>query len=357
MKVWSAIFNLIAVLIIAMMILAIHKIDAVNDRQFEELRLSYAIDYATEAAFRATISTDSIGTDYANDGLKEVELNPAMAMPTFYNVLALSYDMSMSEDVRAKMEQSVATGFICAVNGYYVLEPIEVDTNPYDHEIGGEYKLSFGLKRPYIVYAYDEGYRQDRLFAVNLVNEKNVEYIPEMFPNEDVANTEPLFERNSYDGTPLTKELVQQSISRWLTEDVNIAINARNMMSIYDEVNTFYVPAADSMTAVNDIVSPSLAIIFQDSTFLNGYDMDVVSIGGARVQPRSNVLGFKLAGDDTLYYCFAGQQLGTEFVTGQPKPSINIVKRFNTIHEAVLDGYHPHFMFLQEPYGRNFEGE
>lgn len=357
MKVWSAIFNLIAVLVIALMILAIQKMDAVNDRQFEQLRLSYAIDYATEAAFRATISTDSIGTDYANEGLKEVELNPAMAMPTFYNVLALSYDMSLSDDVKARIEESVATGFICAVNGYYVLEPIEIDRDPYDHEIGGEYTLSFGVKRPYIVYAYDPGYSQNRLFAVNLVNDKNVEYIPEKFGDSDVANTEPLFERNDYTGTPLTKELSKYYISRWLTEDVTIAINKRNMSNIHKEVKTFYVPSSDSMTAVNDIVSPCLAIIFQDSTFLNGYNMDAVSIGGARVQPRSNVLGFKLPGDNTVYYCFAGQQLGTEFVTGQPKPAINIIKRYNTIHEAVLDGCHPHLMYLQEPYGRNFEEE
>lgn len=359
MKVWNAIFNLIAVMIIAFMILAIQKMDAVNDREFEQVRLSYAIDYATEAAFRATISTDSIGTDYANDGLKEVELNPAMAMPTFYNVLALSYDMTLGDDVKAKIESSVATGFICAINGYYILEPIEIDRDPYDHEIGGEYKLSFGVKRPYIVYANDPGLGRDRLFTINLVNDKNVEYIPEKHTNPDEANKEPLFERNDYDDTPLTKELVKQSISKWLTEDINIAINNRNITNIegYKVNKTFYVPAADSMTAVNDIVSPCLAIIFQDSSFLNGYNMDAISIGGARVQPRSNVLGFKLPGDNTTYYCFAGQQLGDKFVTGQPKPAINIVKRYNTIHEAVLDGCHPHFMYLQEPYGRNFDGE
>lgn len=357
MKVWNAIFNLIAVMIIAFMILAIQKMDAINDRQFEQVRLSYAIDYATEAAFRATISTDSIGTDYANEGMKEVELNPAMAMPTFYNVLALSYDMTLGDDVKAKIESSVATGFICAVNGYYILEPIEIDTTPNDHEIGGEYKLSFGVKRPYIVYAYDAGLGRDRLFSINLVNDKNVEYIPEKHNNPDEANTEPLFERNDYEGTPLIKELVKQSIARWLNEDVALAINVRNRTNAYGDTHHFYVPSADSMTAVNDIVSPCLAIIFQDSTFLNGYNMDAVSIGGARVQPRSNVLGFKLPGDNTTYYCFAGQQLGDKFVTGQPKPAISIVKRYNTIHEAVLDGCHPHLMYLQEPYGRNFEEE
>ena len=236
MKVWSAIFNLIAVFVIALMILAIQKMDAVNDRTFEEVRLSYAIDYAVEAAFRATISTDTIGTDYANEGMKEVQLNPAMALPTFYNILALSYDMSLSEAVKAKMEQSIATGFICAVDGYYILEPIEVDTNPYDHEIGGEYRLAFGMKRPYIVYADDPGLGANgkRLYAINLVNEKNVEYIPEKFVNTDEANTEPLFERDEYAGTLLTKELVKASISKWLTEDITIAINARNMLKLIE---------------------------------------------------------------------------------------------------------------------------
>ena len=68
MKVWSAIFNLIAVVIIAIMLLVINNIDEVNHRQFEEIRLSYAIDYAVEAAFRAAVDTDSIGTDYSNGG-------------------------------------------------------------------------------------------------------------------------------------------------------------------------------------------------------------------------------------------------------------------------------------------------
>ncbi len=359
MKVWSALFNFIAVLVLAMMILTVYKIDAVNKRQFEEIRLSYAINYATEAAFRATIETDSIATDYSKGELNEVQVNPAMALPVFYNILALSYDMSLSEDIKMKMEQSIATGFLCATNGYYILEPIEWDSNPYDHEIGGEYKLSFGVKRPYIVYAPDSTMGIDRLFAVNIVNEKSIEYIPELFADADMVKDEPLIERSEYKGTPLTKELVRQSVSKWLTEDINMAIHKRNLMSIYDTVNTFYFPAGESMTAINNVTSPSLAIIFQDSTFLNGYDMDVVSVGGVRVQPRSNVLGFKLKGDPTLYYCYAGQQLGDTFKNGDKKPNtepdFSITARYNTVHEAVLDGCSPHLMYLQEPFGKEFE--
>ena len=353
MKVWNAIFNLIAVVIIAIMINVIYSIDDTNQRQFEEVRLSYAIDYATEGAFRACIATDSIGTDYSNEGLKEVELNPTMVLPTFYNVLALSYDLSPSDANFMKIEQSIATGFLAAVNGYYVLEPAEVDTNPLDYEIGEEYRLLWGVKRPYLVYTREgSGEYDGRLFAVNLVNEKSTEYITEGVGIGGVVE-EPFVTRDKYEGTNLNEDIVNMSISKLLTEDINYAIHARNAANIYGTISTFYVPSSDSMTAVNDVTSPALAIIFQDSTFLNGYDMDVISIGGARVKPKTQIIGFTLNG--TKYYCFAGQQLGRTFITGEPKPQIGEGEKiFKSIHEAAKAGYSPHMMFLQEPFGKGY---
>ena len=89
MKVWSSIFNLIAVLIIAIMLIVVNKISDTNARQFEEIRLSYAVDYAVEAAFRSAIATDTIGTDYVEGGLEEVKLNPTLILDTFDNILCL----------------------------------------------------------------------------------------------------------------------------------------------------------------------------------------------------------------------------------------------------------------------------
>ena len=352
MKVWNAIFNIIAVVIIAIMIVVINNIDTLNRRQFEEVRLSYAIDYATEAAFRACISTDSIGTDYSNGGMQEVELNPTMVLPTFYNVLALSYDLSPSEDNFTKIEQSIATGFLATVNGYYILEPGEIDTDPYDYEIGGEYRLLWGVKRPYIVYTREgSGEYDGRVFAINLVNEKSTEYIPE---GVDGGNgEEPFVDRDKYDGTNLNRDIVNMSISKLLTEDINYAIHARNLSNVYGTINTFYVPSSKSMTAVNNVTSPALAIIFQDSTFLNGFDIDVISVGGARVRPKTQIVGFTLNG--TKYYCFAGQQLGGKFITGEYKWNFGEGEKiFKSIHEAAQNGYSPHLKYLQEPYGKGY---
>lgn len=353
MKVWSSIFNLIAVLIIAVMLMVVNKIEDTNARQFEEIRLSYAVDYAVEAAFRSSIATDTIGTDYVQGGLEEVKLNPTLVLDTFYNLMCLSYDLSTSEENFAKLEQSIATSVLCAIDGYYVLENMEVDKNPYDVVVGGEYALQWGIKRPYLVYSEDG----NRLFAVNLVNEKSIEYIKEvdqkpLKPTDAVGA--PLLYRYTYASntgedvgkgeTGLTKDSVKQSISKLLTEDINFAIHSRNINTTGTQISSFYMPASSSLTAINNIKSPTLIVIFEDSSFLNGYKMDVVSVGGTRVKVKSNVIGFRETGSDDLYYCYAGQQLGEKGIT--------IVKRFNSLHDAAMEGYKPHFVFLNKPLSR-----
>ena len=350
MKVWSSIFNLIAVLIIAIMLIVVNKISDTNARQFEEIRLSYAVDYAVEAAFRSAIATDTIGTDYVEGGLEEVKLNPTLILDTFDNILCLSYDLAPSEENFKKIEQSIATSVLCAIDGYYVLETTEVDSNPYDAVIGGEFELQWGVKRPYIAYS-ENG---ERLFAVNLVNEKSIEYIKaaEQLPaTPDDSVGEPLIYRKTYASntgddvgkspTGLTKESVKQAISKLITEDINFAIHSRNIANMNKQMKSFYMPASSSLTAINELKSPTLIVFFQDSSFLNGYNMDVTSVGGTRVKVKSNVIGFKQVGSDDYYYCYAGQQLG--------EPGVTVVKRFNSLHDAAMAGYKPHFVFLNKP--------
>lgn len=350
MKVWNAIFNLIAVVIIAMMIMVINNIDTLNRRQFEEVRLSYAVDYAVEAAFRAAIDTDSIGTDYSNGGMEEVKVNPTMILPTFYNILGLSYDIALNEDTIAKMEQSIATGVLCAIDGYYVLENVEKDNNPYDFNIGGEYGLVWGVKRPYIVYS-DNG---ERIFSANIVNQKWAEFVPIYRQDENAAIITGKDYTDARLNGVLTDEKVKSAIGNLITEDINYAINRRNITLTWDKIGSFYMPSSESFTAINNIKSPTLIIIFQDSTFLNGFNMDTVSIGGARVRVRSQVIGFQIVGDPTgeKYYCYAGQQLGEYFKSGERKPEIKIISpAISNIHLAAEQGYSPHLLFLQEPYG------
>lgn len=340
MKTWNAIFNIIAVLLIALMIMMFGKIKDTNERQFEEVRLSQAIDYATGAAFRAAISTDTIGTDYIDGGLEEVKVNPTLILDTFCNVLCLSYDMSTGEENFQNIESSIATAVLCGVDGYYILENMEVDNYTDDVVVGQEMGLKWGLKRPYIVYNSDGS----RLFAANLVNTKTIEYVKpderRQIGGETSKTYSPALEyRDTLEDTDLTEDMVKQAISQLITEDITRAIHARNIDNSGKYINSFFLPASDSMTAVNNIKSPSLIVLFQDSSFLNGYDMDVMSVGGTRVKVITSVLGFEDKETGELCYCYAGQQVGDE-------DKIRIKERFNTVHEAALAGYSPHLVFL-----------
>ena len=373
MKVWNALFNFIGVLIVAFMIMVINNLEEVNQMNFEEVRLAQAVDYANEGAFRIVVESDSIGTDYTDGGLEEIKINPSGVVDAFSNIMCLSYDMALSEENIDMISQSIVTGVMCAVDGYYILEEFEIDNDPTDSIIGGEFELRWGVKRPYIVYSEGFNDGEQRMFAVNLVNEKSIEYLPE---SEQARYAEPFtlgealvyrmtyaadegedLDENKgpvgfYDNTLPSLEADKQAwaysrseIGKLLTNDIAIAVNARNIRSRGKEVKQFYMPSAESFTGISHIKSPTLILIFQDSTFLNGYSLDAVSVGGHRVKVASKVIGFT-GKDGVKYYCFAGQQLGEE-----SKYQAGTETLFKNIHEAAKAGYRPQMAFLKKPYG------
>lgn len=336
MKVWSVIFNIIAVVLILLMLTVFNQMLTTNERQFEQIRLSYAVDYAVDAALSAGVHAGSNRVDAAA-GLDAIQVNMNNLLPTFDNLMALSYDMSLDDDSFISIEQSIATGILCTTNGYYVLEQYEVDRTPYDINIGGEYELLWGLKRPYLCYT-DDG----RLFSLNLINEQNTEFLSEEIEEYGVQTR--LQHNDSFVGTPLTNDIKKQAISKLLTDDINIAINNRNKENINKNMNFFYMPSSDSLSAINDIESPTLLLVLQDSTLINGMDIDSVSIAGARVRAQRVVIGFTLTGDDTLYYCYGGQQIvGADRIEGQ---TVTVLESFPSIQKAAEAGYHPHFSLL-----------
>ena len=383
MKVWNALFNFIGVLIVAFMIMVINNLEEVNQMNFEEVRLAQAVDYANEGAFRIVVESDSIGTDYTDGGLEEIKINPSGVVDAFSNIMCLSYDMSLSEENIDMISQSIVTGVMCAVDGYYILEEFEIDNDPTDSVIGGEFELRWGVKRPYIVYSEGFNDGEQRMFAVNLVNEKSIEYLPE---SEQARYAEPftlgeaLVYRMTYDGALREKKgedwdegkgpvgfydntlsydeadekawaYSRSEIGKLLTNDIAIAVNARNIRSRGNEVKQFYMPSTESFTGISHIKSPTLILIFQDSKFLNGYSLDAVSVGGHRVKVASKVIGFTqtINGKSENYYCFAGQQLKKDGVTKED--GVGDERLFKNIHEAAKAGYKPHMAFLKKPYG------
>ena len=356
MKVWSAIFNLIAVVIIAIMLIVINNIENTNRRQFEELRLAQAVDYAVEAAFRSAVSADSVGTDYANNGLNNIHLNHSKVLEIFSNMLCLSYDMSSSEENLKNIEDCIPTAALCAIDGYYILEEVEKDDDTETVEgkkvVGEDYGLLWGPKRPYLLTLDISDDDDKAVLSLSLINDgftavyRNSSVAPNImeldsYPNPDEANkvlgtmgiTVPTDEE--------FKRLKRQAISQCLTEDMNYAIHTRNIQRTKNKLNAFYMPSSSTaQTTINSIESPSLILMFQDSSFLNGYDIDVVSVSGYRVKMKSFIIGFTQNG--VKYYCYAGQQKDKNgnYV------NVNVDRKFDSFQEAASAGYNPHYQFL-----------
>lgn len=341
MKVWNTLFDIITLFILMVFLLAIIKTAETNERQFEEMHLSYAVDFSTKAAFRISISTNTIGTDYSNGGLEEVIVSPESVLTSFEQLMCFNFGLSDGEENRQHVRECVAGGLLMSHDGYYVLEPYEYDHSKDDSLLFGDYALLWGLKRPYLVQA------DDGLYSCSLVNEKWTRY-------PTGTNEVGLYELevgNEYAGTALTESLVRLSIGTQLTEDLNRSVQLRNLVSAKNNVGSFFLPGEATVAAVNNIKSPSLVILFQDDAYLTGYnELAVVSVGGARVKVRVQVLGFTRANDngpgepEIYYYCYAGQQLGYEAAYG-----LVPTRLFESVHEAAQAGYHPDFVLLSKP--------
>lgn len=359
MRVWAPIFNVFAVLLIGYMLLVFLKIDEVNKRQFEELRLKYAVDYAVEAAFRTTVSVEDIGIDYAD--IDNVRVNPNLVMETFKSLICLSYDMAMSKENFAHIESAIPTGVLMANDGYYILEAVKEDLTqgPYDGTPnsvgdgidGGDIVLRWSVKKPYLIDSNPANPTNGYLYAANIYNETWTRV------NKDV--TQPMLieegkEFSEAGAGHLDRDKIQVNMSKLVTDDINYQIYLRNTMYAsllsgsnnvvgkYGNMPNFYLPSGDSLTAINSIKRPTLMMFMQGVDFANGQSIDVVGLGGARTVRKRQIAGFIKGG--IRYYCYEKQL---------PEAEYGLVQEFfPTMEKAAEDGYRPHMEYLTKPVPR-----
>ncbi len=342
MKVWSAIFNLFAVVLIAFLLILFYRTDAVNTRQFEELRLRYAMDYATEAAFRATIGVDDIGIDYTD--IDNVQINPSLALETFKAVISLNYDMSLSEENMMHIENFIPTGVLFTRDGYYILELSETDSTPKsvslggDGVTGGEWSLKWSVKYP---YKMEKG---NYLYAVSLNPVQDEEWTRVEKGTGQIldgkAFTDPI-----YGYTGLNAKEIKTEISKIVMEDINYAINNRNYYNTTNaKMGTFYLPvASQAKTSINNVRRPTLMMFMQGVDFAGEQPIDGASVGGVMTVRKKVVIGFRDNNTGLEYYCYEKQlsKLQDEY-PGKYTP----IKFFDTMEEAAREGYEPHVLAL-----------
>lgn len=340
MKVWSAIFNLFAVIMIAFLLILFYRTEDVNSRQFEELRLRYAMDYATEAAFRATIGVDDISIDYTD--MDNVQINPSMALETFKAVICLNYDMSLSAENLRHIENSIPTGVLFTRDGYYILDMVEVDTTPKsvaqggDGVTGGEWALKWSIKYPYKI---DKGIYWYAASLNPVVDGKWTRVEKDTGLIEDGKEfNDPIF-----GATGLNAKEIKSEISRLVMVDITYAIDNRNVQNTTNEkMGKFYLPSiSNTETTINNVRRPTLMMFMQGVDFAGSTPIDGASVGGVMTARKKIVVGFRDTNTGTDYYCYEKQlsQL-------TPASRYSPVRFFDDMEDAARDGFEPHVLAL-----------
>ena len=352
MKIWSGLFNVFAVILIAIMLVVFNNIFQVNERQFEEIKLQYASDYAAMSAFRLGLDqAQSQNTNYTD--LSTITISPEDINENYRSILEMSYNQTSNEYTNGLIEDSIVTAVICEPWGYRILETVEYDYDPYDTVIGGEYKNQWSYLRPYIVYSNGGS----RLFAANICNQTTKEYAPQDYDERatdpetggHIPTTPLLIERTTYEDTGLKEADVRVAIAQLLTEDLNNEVAKRVYSSAYGPIDSIYIPVSESLNAINSIKSTTLLLVIQHATIIKGkVSSTSYTLSGVTATPKTQVIGFDYNG--MKYYCYAGQQVDpkTKILLNEGD-GVKIEKTYETIEEAAKDGYYPHYLFLRNP--------
>lgn len=326
MKTWSPIVALLGVLVLFFLLIVFYKTDTMMERDFENIRLRYAVDYASAAAFQSTLEAEDIGLDYTD--LDSVTINPTTCLDTFKSLMCLSYGMSMSAENFALLENYIPTAVLATNDGYYIASMQEIDTTPMDTTKGGEYKLTWSLKKPYAIE------RGNTLYATNLANESWTSV-------EDSSSGGVVIQQgDTYEGGIDAKEIIK-AVNHKISGDISYIVRERNKVSNKIGLdNLFFSPSEVTQSGINAITKPTLLIMMQGVDFAGSQQLSTVSVGGFKTIHKSVVLGFTDV-DGIKYYCYEHQ--------ATPEQLDNAEDFFNSVEEASQAGYYPHYINLSKP--------
>lgn len=329
MKAWSTIYNLFGLLILLFMIMIMNRDIRTNERQFQELKLKYAVDYATEAAFLSSLEGGNLGISY--EDLQNIKVNPENVLHVFKTVMALSYDMSLSKENLESLDTYISSAVLAVSDGYYISSLREVDTDKLTTR-GGEYALRWGLKKPYIVQ-----YGTNRYVSYNISNESWV-MAKQTSTGLSLKSGEKYMELTNQEGITTVKKNVLKTINQTIMDDINDNVKRRNeLYGATGSKDFVYLPSIQTASGINTISKPSLFMTLSGVDFAGTQKLEAKSVGGYTVAKKRRVLAFREGGKK--YYCYETQLADLSMVD----------KFYNTVDEASLAGYRPHLDYIRKP--------
>ena len=291
---------LLAVLFISAMFSGLISYQDKVLREFESLRLSYAIDLCSDAAAFKMMDTDNINADYQT--MSQAQVNPQVAMDTFVDMFCFNYGMLPTSTNREMvMNKYIANLTVAGYDGYWMAQPTCV-VDDYEKT---QYSLAFTPKLPYSTKA-DGDY-----FALDMGSSKAIK----LMTNSSGKATS--FARVKVKDLPYNEfgslasyDVRQTTINRILTDSIGTSINAINTADSQWK-NTFYVPGnLTKFTGVNPVNGPSILALVQNVDLTTGRKADAFSITGAKVTTARPIIGYTCKSHDDptqtiKKYCYA----------------------------------------------------
>ncbi|GMQ55939.1 hypothetical protein AN1V17_03310 [Vallitalea sediminicola] len=289
-------------------------------QEFEQLRLSFAVDYASDAAIWELLNSKDLSMDYSDTNY--LSADPKLALETFVDVFSANYGLNFDETNKAHIKMNFIPAFVVAMyDGYYVATPTLVnnDYNYPENEINnGDWDLLFGPKLPY-TYEYNGS-----TYALNMSGENALKI------NKNMLSTH----KDLPPGIS-SKEDNLGEISRIISSNISYTVNKLNETNTR-WANTFYIPRnLTTYTGVNSIEGPSVLALVQNVDLATLRPISAFSVAGSKIQKARMVAGYTR--DGTKYYCYA-DKLPT---------FINVENLYPTIKEAATAGYYCDIKYME----------
>lgn len=332
MRAFSAIFNLIAVVIFILFLGYYINVSSTIDLEIEQLRYEYAIKQATEAMFRSTLNAEDIGLDYTT--MDYVTIDASEALETFDRVMCFNYNMSPSDENFSTINESIAACVIAGFDGFYMAQMSEADTIKDNNITVDDYSLRFSVKIPYYIEA------NDKVYAIDTYKKTYAS----MSTNN--VNSTPTF---NYDGNSLPAGVTEDD----LTNAINTQIRDRLINELENSDNValkdisglrIYFPNQTTATGVNPFSVPGIIMIMQGSEFSGTEKLLAMGVSGYKIVPKNNVVVFTDTVTNRSYYCYEDQLKDEEktaesggIAIGGTYGRFKIENYFDSIQEACAE--------------------
>ena len=314
MKVWYSVFNLIGVVMLLMISMCYLNVSQTFQRDFDQVRLNYAVEYATEAMFLATLETDDLDIDYSDLG--NVSIDSSDALDIFCSLICYSYDMSTSEENFIDIENSIASVVLAGAGGYYIGQFMPEDQTVGDGARSDGLRLVWSIRYPYFINptknALGDGehyqlMKDDKSYAVEYMNGKWTQ----VTIGDSIASTT-TYVPNEYKYPMNVDELsIQQAVDNQIHDAMMREIARKNLN--YDEFQfRFFLPDVTTLTGVNKIEPPAILMLMENIDFASSERIHAISVSGFKVTPRVNIVAFTDTVTGRNYYCYESQLLETE---------------------------------------------